>query len=241
MRDLRLVQRSASRSRSCSPRAWCSTTSTPTSPTAGASATSIPPRSTRAAAPTARRCTRCATPELGTITVEHEGLGKMSKSENNGVDPQGLVERFGADTARLFIMFASPPEQTLEWSDEGVQGACRFIRRLWNARARARRARAPRRRSRPRALERRSSASCGAGAPDARQGDRRHRPAAQLQHRDRRRHGAAERRRQRSATRARRRRAVRQEALEIAVLRALTHHPARLPRAVAGARARARR
>jgi leucyl-tRNA synthetase len=67
------------------------------------------------------------------ITVEHEGLGKMSKSENNGVDPQGLVERFGADTARLFTMFASPPEQTLEWSDEGVQGAARFIRRLWTA------------------------------------------------------------------------------------------------------------
>ena len=63
----------------------------------------------------------------------HEGLGKMSKSEGNGVDPEGLVERFGADTARLFMMFASPPEQTLEWSDEGVQGASRFIRRLWNA------------------------------------------------------------------------------------------------------------
>jgi leucyl-tRNA synthetase len=73
------------------------------------------------------------TPDLGTIQVTHEGLGKMSKSEGNGVDPQGLVERFGADTARLFIMFASPPEQTLEWSDEGVQGAWRFIRRLWTA------------------------------------------------------------------------------------------------------------
>jgi leucyl-tRNA synthetase len=57
----------------------------------------------------------------------------MSKSENNGVDPESLVERFGADTARLFMMFASPPEQTLEWSDEGVQGASRFIRRLWSA------------------------------------------------------------------------------------------------------------
>jgi leucyl-tRNA synthetase len=68
-----------------------------------------------------------------TIRVEHQGLGKMSKSENNGVDPEGLVVRFGADTARLFMMFASPPEQTLEWSDEGVQGASRFIRRLWTA------------------------------------------------------------------------------------------------------------
>src|SRR5207248_1031163 len=74
-----------------------------------------------------------ALPDLGTVPVTHEGLGKMSKSEGNGVDPEGLVERFGADTARLFIMFASPPEQTLEWSDEGVQGAARFIRRLWNA------------------------------------------------------------------------------------------------------------
>jgi len=73
------------------------------------------------------------TAELGTVPVTHEGLGKMSKSEGNGVDPEGLVERFGADTARLFMMFASPPEQTLEWSDEGVQGASRFIRRLWNA------------------------------------------------------------------------------------------------------------
>jgi len=68
-----------------------------------------------------------------TIRVVHEGLGKMSKSENNGVDPESLIARFGADTARLFIMFASPPEQTLEWSDEGVQGASRFIRRLWVA------------------------------------------------------------------------------------------------------------
>ncbi|HEX4267861.1 MAG TPA: leucine--tRNA ligase [Steroidobacteraceae bacterium] len=68
-----------------------------------------------------------------TIRVEYQGLGKMSKSENNGVDPEGLVKRLGADTARLFTMFASPPDQTLEWSDEGAQGASRFIRRLWNA------------------------------------------------------------------------------------------------------------
>jgi leucyl-tRNA synthetase len=76
---------------------------------------------------------QAVTPELGAVPVTHEGLGKMSKSTGNGVDPQHLVERFGADTARLFTMFASPPEQTLEWSDEGVQGASRFIRRLWNA------------------------------------------------------------------------------------------------------------
>jgi leucyl-tRNA synthetase len=57
----------------------------------------------------------------------------MSKSKNNGVDPQTLVEKFGADTARLFMMFAAPPEQSLEWSDEGVQGQFRFLRRLWKA------------------------------------------------------------------------------------------------------------
>jgi leucyl-tRNA synthetase len=63
--------------------------------------------------------------------VEYEGVGTMSKSKNNGVDPQALIDRYGADTARLFVMFASPPEQTLEWSDSGVEGASRFLRRLW--------------------------------------------------------------------------------------------------------------
>ncbi len=57
----------------------------------------------------------------------------MSKSRNNGVDPQSLVGKYGADTARLFMMFAAPPEQTLEWSDEGAQGQYRFLRRLWKA------------------------------------------------------------------------------------------------------------
>ncbi len=65
--------------------------------------------------------------------VEAGGIGTMSKSKNNGVDPQLLVEQFGADTARLFMMFAAPPEQSLEWSDQGVQGAYRFIRRLWKS------------------------------------------------------------------------------------------------------------
>ncbi len=60
------------------------------------------------------------------------GIEKMSKSKNNGVDPQALIERYGADTVRLYIIFAAPPEQSLEWSDEGVEGAFRFIRRLWN-------------------------------------------------------------------------------------------------------------
>jgi leucyl-tRNA synthetase len=65
--------------------------------------------------------------------VESGGIVTMSKSKNNGVDPLALIGEFGADTARLFTMFAAPPEQTLEWSDEAVQGAFRFIKRLWKA------------------------------------------------------------------------------------------------------------
>ena len=64
--------------------------------------------------------------------VDYNGIGTMSKSKNNGVDPQSLINSMGADTARLFVMFASPPEQTLEWSDSGVEGANRFLRRLWS-------------------------------------------------------------------------------------------------------------
>ena len=63
-------------------------------------------------------------------TLEHE-LTTMSKSKNNGVDPQSLIEQYGADTARFFMMFAAPPEQTLEWSDAGVEGAYRFLKRVW--------------------------------------------------------------------------------------------------------------
>ncbi len=59
------------------------------------------------------------------------GMSKMSKSKNNGVDPQELIKRFGADTLRVFSMFASPPDQSMEWSDTGVEGANRFIKRLW--------------------------------------------------------------------------------------------------------------
>jgi len=64
-------------------------------------------------------------------SVESGGIGTMSKSKNNGVDPQHLIEQYGADTARFFMMFASPPEQTLEWSDSGVDGSYRFLKRLW--------------------------------------------------------------------------------------------------------------
>ncbi len=60
------------------------------------------------------------------------GTEKMSKSKNNGVDPQAIIDQYGADTARLFMMFAAPPDQQLEWSDSGVEGAFRFLRRVWN-------------------------------------------------------------------------------------------------------------
>lgn len=65
------------------------------------------------------------------LPVEIGGTEKMSKSKNNGVDPQALIQQYGADTARLFMMFAAPPEQSLEWSDAGVEGASRFLNRLW--------------------------------------------------------------------------------------------------------------
>ncbi|WP_374594073.1 leucine--tRNA ligase [Aquabacterium sp.] len=63
--------------------------------------------------------------------IDYGGVGTMSKSKNNGVDPQDLINRYGADTARLFMMFAAPPEQTLEWNDAGVEGAHRFLKRVW--------------------------------------------------------------------------------------------------------------
>jgi leucyl-tRNA synthetase len=63
--------------------------------------------------------------------VVYDGIGTMSKSRNNGVDPQQLIEKYGADTARFFIIFASPPTSTLEWSDEGVEGSYKFLKRLW--------------------------------------------------------------------------------------------------------------
>ena len=64
--------------------------------------------------------------------VNYDGVGTMSKSKNNGVDPQDLIERYGADTARLYTMFTAPPEATLEWNDSAVEGSYRFLRRVWN-------------------------------------------------------------------------------------------------------------
>ena len=68
---------------------------------------------------------------VGTL-IDYEGVGTMSKSKNNGVDPQDLIERYGADTARLYTMFTAPPEVTLEWNDSAVEGSFRFLRRVWN-------------------------------------------------------------------------------------------------------------
>ncbi len=67
----------------------------------------------------------------GTL-ITYEGVGTMSKSKNNGVDPQDLIEKYGADTARLYTMFTAPPEATLEWNEAGVEGSYRFLRRVWN-------------------------------------------------------------------------------------------------------------
>ena len=64
--------------------------------------------------------------------IDYEGVGTMSKSKNNGVDPQDLIEKYGADTARLYTMFTAPPEATLEWNDAAVEGSHRFLRRVWN-------------------------------------------------------------------------------------------------------------
>ncbi len=68
---------------------------------------------------------------VGTL-IDYEGVGTMSKSKNNGVDPQDLIEKYGADTARLYTMFTAPPEATLEWNDAAVEGSYRFLRRVWN-------------------------------------------------------------------------------------------------------------
>ena len=114
--------------------------------------------------------------------VESGGIGTMSKSKNNGVDPQALIEEYGADIARFFMMFASPPEDTLMWKDAGVEGASRFLRRAMDVRLTSSRS--------GRALPRRSAATtlrAGArrGAPRgpraAEAGELRH-GAAPVQH-----------------------------------------------------------
>ncbi|MDH4285822.1 MAG: leucine--tRNA ligase [Gallionella sp.] len=74
-----------------------------------------------------------ATLKTDGLSVNIGSTEKMAKSKNNGVDPQAIIDAYGADTARLFMMFAAPPEQSLEWSDAGVEGAFRFLKRVWKA------------------------------------------------------------------------------------------------------------
>ena len=63
--------------------------------------------------------------------VFKDGMSKMSKSKLNGVDPKEMIDKYGADTVRLYMMFTSPPEQTLEWSENAIEGSYRFIKRFW--------------------------------------------------------------------------------------------------------------
>jgi leucyl-tRNA synthetase len=74
---------------------------------------------------------RSATLKKDGTPVDMGGLGTMSKSKNNGVDPQVMIERYGADTVRCYMMFTSPPEDTLEWSDASIEGSARFLKHLW--------------------------------------------------------------------------------------------------------------
>jgi len=124
--------------------------------------------------------------------VDWEGMRTMSKSKNNGVDPQQLVTQYGADSVRLFMMFKAPPEDTLEWSDDGVEGAARFrapsVARRVRARCGGRSAVA----GCARCAQRRAACAAACGACHAREGHGRHRAAARLQHGDRRRDGADE-------------------------------------------------
>ncbi len=128
--------------------------------------------------------------------VEWVGMRTMSKSKNNGVDPTALVEQFGADSVRLFMMFKSPPEDTLEWSDEGVQGAQRFLKRVWKAvHEHVIKGVVPfcvRCEDRPRSSHRCAARDAAPDTPDVGKGDGRYRSPAHLQHRDRRRDGADE-------------------------------------------------
>ena len=64
--------------------------------------------------------------------VMKDGMSKMSKSRLNGVDPNAMIDRYGADTVRLYMMFTSPPEQSLEWSDTAIEGSSRFLKKLWH-------------------------------------------------------------------------------------------------------------
>ena len=137
-----------------------------------------------------------ATLKADGLPVVIGGTEKMSKSKNNGVDPQALIDQYGADTARLFIMFASPPDQSLEWSDAGVEGAYRFLRRLWKTTYEHVQAGLVDCENRAEFAVDRTSRPAPPAAPDHRQGRRRLRPPQAVQHGHRRGDGTAQRLRQ---------------------------------------------
>jgi leucyl-tRNA synthetase len=120
---------------------------------------------------------------------------KMSKSKGNTVDPQTLIDSYGADTVRLFSMFAAPPDQSLEWSEDGVEGAHRFLKRLWRL-VQENYCRGTGRGAGCRGPERCAARPAAQDPRDHRQGQRRLRPPSDLQHGDRRRDGAVQRTRQ---------------------------------------------
>ena len=151
--------------------------------------------------------------------VDWEGMRTMSKSKSNGVDPTDLVARYGADSIRVFMMFKAPPEDTLEWSDDGVEGSARFLRRLWRMvwehLEKGPLASAPRQElialsPAQREMRRMAHATLV-------EGDGRLRPSARVQHGDRCGHGAHERARRSSTMPVEQGRAVRHEALELIV------------------------
>ncbi len=174
------------------------------------------------------------------LPVEYDGIGTMSKSKLNGVDPQDMIDRFGADASRLFVMFASPPEQTIEWADTGVEGAHRFLKRLWTHAQKCADAAQRRRGRRLRrgGSRRRRQGRAPRAAPDAEAGELRLR-ARPVQHRRVGRHEDAEHAGVGAAGR-RGRRGVRARGPVGAAARALPGGAARHLGAVAGPRFRCR-
>ncbi len=165
--------------------------------------------------------------------VEYGGVGKMGKTERNGVDPQDLIDQYGADTARLFVMFVGGPEDSSVWSDTGVEGSSRFLRRLWQFAARQRSHRA-RRAQRCVAARRGCQGVAPHGACRAQAGELRLRAHA-VQHRRLGCHEAAQRagRLQARARRGRRCRGAARRRVG-AVARAVSRMPAHHPGVVAG-------
>ena len=168
------------------------------------------------------------------LPVEVGSIEKMAKSKNNGVDPEQMIARYGADTVRLYIIETSPPDQMLEWSDRAVEGASKFLRRLWRiVREHVEQGSGARPR---RQAPRRPGARAALPDPrDHRQGERRRRAPLQVQHRVRRLPRAHQRR---HGVRGEHRRAARRRpgGARVGGPHARPRRPPRVPHAVAGAR-----